>query len=479
MKYQITLFLAFWLSTSLAWSQCMPCENIYVWDFITQDGSKETSTKRLTRQFSSTLDENRNCKIIKRNRISQDFQTDDELLDPLKFSNLSKEYSDSLIRDIGARTVVFGTLFSEVGEDLTLSLVFEQINENGEVENSLSKDVYFIKDDLEDGFRIETQIEKILKSILCNEEIATGESVEAIMEQLEATTSRLETVQQTPPNKRTKAYYEEVQKIAQSFKSNYDKYKQLRPSINELEKFELVEADFVQQIENVQHDLLFSKLVTSEEEYDNLFASYKIGKSDVNTLIKNRELAIEICQKLIEGKSKTPDEAVPYETIKLNCYNDLQYLYEKTPNSEKTIAVIKTKIKELTPDFDRVLGGRKSIASLMNKIIPLNVYFSKAQEDIIPKSYEELYRLGDLLTKYPNTRIELIGHTDNVGESKVLLEISKKRAEKIKYFLTNSRAVDPARITTMGFGGTIPVADNSKEETRQLNRRVEVVFREQ
>jgi OOP family OmpA-OmpF porin len=73
--------------------------------------------------------------------------------------------------------------------------------------------------------------------------------------------------------------------------------------------------------------------------------------------------------------------------------------------------------------------------------------------------------------------MELIieGHTDNIGGAQFNLELSRKRAEAVKRWLVDKAGIGEIRLTTVGYGLTRPIADNSTEEGRAKNRRVELV----
>jgi outer membrane protein OmpA-like peptidoglycan-associated protein len=73
----------------------------------------------------------------------------------------------------------------------------------------------------------------------------------------------------------------------------------------------------------------------------------------------------------------------------------------------------------------------------------------------------------------PNLEIQLEGHTDNVGNAALNMELSKKRVAAVKKYLTNN-GISKGRIQTKAFGGTKPVAKGNSEEARALNRRVEM-----
>jgi len=77
-----------------------------------------------------------------------------------------------------------------------------------------------------------------------------------------------------------------------------------------------------------------------------------------------------------------------------------------------------------------------------------------------------------ILRDYPTVEILIGGHTDNQGDPALNLKLSEDRVEAVKKYLV-SKGIDAKRLTTQGFGGTQPIANNEQEETRRFNRRVE------
>jgi outer membrane protein OmpA-like peptidoglycan-associated protein len=73
-----------------------------------------------------------------------------------------------------------------------------------------------------------------------------------------------------------------------------------------------------------------------------------------------------------------------------------------------------------------------------------------------------------------SARVEISGHTDNVGNPRTNKTLSAKRAEACRAYLI-SKGIEGARITAVGHGAERPVAPNDSEENRQKNRRIEVV----
>ena len=102
-----------------------------------------------------------------------------------------------------------------------------------------------------------------------------------------------------------------------------------------------------------------------------------------------------------------------------------------------------------------------------------NLLFPQSDYRIQPGSYAELDKLAEVMRQQPTLRIELAGHTDNVGDPRLNVELSRKRVEAVKSYLVG-KGIERERIQTVAYGGSRPVADNAREETRKLNRRVEV-----
>lgn len=86
-----------------------------------------------------------------------------------------------------------------------------------------------------------------------------------------------------------------------------------------------------------------------------------------------------------------------------------------------------------------------------------------------------LRELAASLTKYPNTELLIIGHTDQLGSNAYNQGLSERRANAAATYLV-SQAVSGSRIGTRGLGETEPVATNETEAGRQANRRVEVAI---
>jgi len=87
----------------------------------------------------------------------------------------------------------------------------------------------------------------------------------------------------------------------------------------------------------------------------------------------------------------------------------------------------------------------------------------------------ELGELATILNKYEDTNILLEGHTDSTGPEEYNLGLSKKRSQTVANYLATQN-VNPARVTTVGYGESQPITSNETPEGRAQNRRVEVAI---
>jgi outer membrane protein OmpA-like peptidoglycan-associated protein len=112
--------------------------------------------------------------------------------------------------------------------------------------------------------------------------------------------------------------------------------------------------------------------------------------------------------------------------------------------------------------------------TIVNKKITLKrLYFVQSEAKLLPESIPEMESLRDYLKANQKVKISLYGHTDNQGDFNLNLKLSRERAENVKAFLVEN-GIDAKRINTKGYGSLRPVASNWEEETRRLNRRVEL-----
>jgi outer membrane protein OmpA-like peptidoglycan-associated protein len=102
-----------------------------------------------------------------------------------------------------------------------------------------------------------------------------------------------------------------------------------------------------------------------------------------------------------------------------------------------------------------------------------DVTFDYDSAAVRPGLYSEIDRISNVLIKYPKTVILVEGHTDSSGSENYNMDLSQRRADSVKNLIVQS-GVSSARIETMPYGESMPIADNSTETGRAMNRRVEI-----
>ncbi len=104
-----------------------------------------------------------------------------------------------------------------------------------------------------------------------------------------------------------------------------------------------------------------------------------------------------------------------------------------------------------------------------------DIFFESAKWDLLPLSFSALNDLVTILEMNPTWSIEIRGHTDNIGNKDVNLDLSMKRARAIYEYLIN-KGIASRRLNFKGFGESQPIASNTSEEGRTKNRRVEFII---
>lgn len=106
--------------------------------------------------------------------------------------------------------------------------------------------------------------------------------------------------------------------------------------------------------------------------------------------------------------------------------------------------------------------------------VTIAVHFDTDKTSILPSSQPQIDQVLQLLKDDPALRLSVNGHTDNRGDAAHNQALSEGRARAVVSALTG-QGIEAARLTAQGFGDTQPVADNSSDEGRARNRRVELV----
>ncbi len=112
----------------------------------------------------------------------------------------------------------------------------------------------------------------------------------------------------------------------------------------------------------------------------------------------------------------------------------------------------------------------------LNKVVTFNnIQFQNNAYELLPISLIELDKLYQILIDNPNLKVEIYGHTDNIGKASDNLVLSTNRAKSVVAYLIQ-KGISSKRLSYKGFGITKPIADNTTEAGRAKNRRTEFLI---
>ncbi|KKW78759.1 flagellar motor protein MotB [Acinetobacter sp. Ag2] len=145
----------------------------------------------------------------------------------------------------------------------------------------------------------------------------------------------------------------------------------------------------------------------------------------------------------------------------------------QTGNGNAGLLVAETKPVEITA---KVLNSDqlKTALDKENKV-NIEVNFATDQANILPESQAQIEQVIQLLKNNPELKLTINGHTDGSGDAKHNQALSEQRANAVVKALTDNTGIQQNRLTAKGFGDTQPVAENSTENGKALNRRVELI----
>lgn len=150
-----------------------------------------------------------------------------------------------------------------------------------------------------------------------------------------------------------------------------------------------------------------------------------------------------------------------------------------TPAKEVTASVKATKKAPIKPVEKAAAIKEKELPveifenlEIGKSVVLNHIFFDQSKHELRSESYDELNKLVNTLRKYPAMKILISGHTDNVGDFNLNVQLSRERAKAVADYLVE-KGIARERIDHKGYGGLHPVAPNTTEDNKKKNRRVE------
>ena len=129
-------------------------------------------------------------------------------------------------------------------------------------------------------------------------------------------------------------------------------------------------------------------------------------------------------------------------------------------------------------DLRQSVGNSVQITNTGDRLIvtlPQDILFATDSATLRPDLVSDLRAVAGNLNSYPNSTVQVLGHTDSTGDAAYNQNLSNRRAESVALVLIN-QGVSAGRVQSIGRGESQPVASNLTPEGRQKNRRVEIVI---
>lgn len=145
---------------------------------------------------------------------------------------------------------------------------------------------------------------------------------------------------------------------------------------------------------------------------------------------------------------------------------------EKLPE-KKVTQPLKTEEKECYSLAEMIQFINDGVDVSDKKICVFDLKFDFGKATLKKESENYLNQVADLLTAYPTMKVQINGHTDNVGNDEYNLKLSFDRADAVRSYLVR-KGINKERMTVKGFGPQYPLDTNDTEEGRAKNRRVEI-----
>lgn len=186
--------------------------------------------------------------------------------------------------------------------------------------------------------------------------------------------------------------------------------------------------------------------------------------------------ALTACSSQNEASSSNvePDTKVETETKEEKSSSGDFEVSVPTPGEVPTVKEVQ--VKEFIPKINVPQVSVSASDREVNIQVPDHLFFDYDKSDLKPEAQQILDEIVKSLQQYKKAEVRIYGHTDNSGEDQYNKNLSERRAESVKAYLSTKVDLPDVTYRTKGYGESKPVAPNDTEENRQKNRRVEIII---
>ncbi len=241
----------------------------------------------------------------------------------------------------------------------------------------------------------------------------------------------------------------------------------------------LVEADRLKRENDLRASTAQSTADLLKQDND---AKAAAAKTEADRLRRENDLRASTAQSTADRLKQDNDAkmaAAQTEADRLRRDNDAQKAnaqseLDRIASEKRQLETDKTELRsQLLLQFNTILQTRDTARGLIVNMS--DVLFDTAKFSLRPEAREKLAKVAGIVSGHPGLRLDVEGHTDNVGGDDYNQQLSEQRGSAVRDYLTQ-QGMQPNSVSTKGFGKTQPVASNETASGRQQNRRVELVI---
>lgn len=237
------------------------------------------------------------------------------------------------------------------------------------------------------------------------------------------------------------------------------------------------------------HAIQLSKVIKSAKDADKTPEDLRLEAEKPLTTIAS---AAGMEAKFDEGIEK-PTQAIVQQ---IEAYKDsvkaLAEQRQAVAQYKRELEGIASERSELKKSLGVLEERRKTFAALEQMFLPqegqvlrdgqnvvvrlVGLTFDVGKSVIKPEHFGLLTKVQKAIDMYPGSKVNIQGHTDSHGSDAANLKLSQERADAVQAYLLANMTIDPSRMTAIGYGETMPIANNETAEGRTANRRIDVVI---
>ena len=233
-------------------------------------------------------------------------------------------------------------------------------------------------------------------------------------------------------------------------------------------------------------------IIKDNRELDVIKINYNIyTEIDLSSVPEDKISDPEIAPKKVTGSFNQilywdNNAGLPYEVEENFIYeftlkNKVSYVFRGT-SSGKAFYAVEMEKEEMEEEIQKDLEGMEGVSvEKSDEGITLtleNIQFKPDSAELLPSEMAKLEKISSILNKYPDRDIMIVGHAARLGHESWLQELSEMRAASVAQYFIDRGVRSKSQIVTKGMGSKQPVGDNSTEEGRRKNRRVEIIILE-